>query len=90
MGLASDAGNKWTATAREAVFRSKTVWVRMLADRTLGQYFTRDALDQNYMGEPNWPEDVGHRAIIDRAFGKDAIITDPDHPALQKLAGGPA
>ena len=87
LGLASDVGNKWTASAREAVARAQSEWVRMAADRTMGQYFARAAEDQALMGEPKWPDDISKETIIEKAFGADSIITSLDHYAMQKLAG---
>ena len=75
--------NDWHSSALVAAEKSRTQWIRVASDMSLGAYqvFTTTAP----LPDPNWPE-LSRDQIYERAF-HDRIIRSGDHPALKRLRG---
>jgi hypothetical protein len=76
--------NSWTESKREAANVARSQWMRLKSDKPNQQY--RHLTPQITIPDPTWP-DVSMRTILERAFGKDRLITDLDHPLLKSLRG---
>jgi hypothetical protein len=75
--------DEWSRTALEAVEMATRQWVCVSANMNLGAYDVWPATGN--LGEPAWPE-VPFNDLLKIAF-KDRLISDWDHPVLQKLRG---
>jgi hypothetical protein len=74
----------WLVSAREAVNRAFTKWIRIGANMDLCAYdiFGADiAID-----EPVWP-DLSYGDILRVALKREGVIDRMDHPVIQKLRG---
>jgi hypothetical protein len=74
----------WHMTAREAVERARSNWIRMVANMSAGAYDIYEA--PGSIGEPEWP---GHtfRDLLRVAFGGGRLIDTVDHPVIKQLLG---
>ena len=73
----------WWRSAREAADRATHTWVRVRANINLGAYDVFEAAVK--LSEPEWP-DLKYWDLIKIAF-KDHLITDLNHPVIQRLRG---
>jgi hypothetical protein len=75
--------NDWHRSALMGAERSRTQWIRLASDRSLGAYevFTTKAT----LSDPVWPS-LSREQIYERAF-RDRIIRSLDHPVLKRLRG---
>ena len=77
-GSTIGAGPRWTRPMRPS-----RRWVRVTANMSLGAYDV--AVASGPVAEPVWP-DISFQEIIKIAF-RDKMISDWDHPVLQRLRG---
>ncbi len=73
----------WSRSALDAADEAKSRWVRITANMSLGAYDVAVASGQ--VAEPAWP-DITFQEIIKIAF-RDKMISDWNHPVLQRLRG---
>jgi hypothetical protein len=73
----------WSRSALDAAEEAKTRWVRITANMSLGAYDV--AVASAHVTEPDWPN-ISFQEIIKIAF-RDKMISDWDHPVLQRLRG---
>lgn len=73
----------WSRSALDAADEAKSRWVRITANMSLGAYDVAVASGQ--VAEPSWPS-LSLQEIIKIAF-RDKLISDWDHPVLQRLRG---
>tara|TARA_B100000700_G_C14860055_1_gene768201 strand:- start:295 stop:882 length:588 start_codon:yes stop_codon:yes gene_type:complete len=76
--------NPWNQSQREVAELAEDKWVRLTSNRAVGCYEPLEA--QGEIPEPVWP-DLSMDEILEIAFGSTHVITDNEHPALQKLWG---
>ena len=76
--------NTWTESKRAAINTARSTWVRLKSDKPNQQW--RCLTTKLVLAEPNWP-DVPMRNILERAFGKERLIDNFDHPLLKVLRG---
>ncbi len=76
--------NPWNQSQREVAELAEDKWVRLTSNRAVGCYEPLEALGE--IPEPVWP-DLSMDEILKIAFGSTHVITDNEHPALQKLWG---
>ena len=76
--------NPWNQSQREVAELAEDKWVRLTSNRAVGCYEPLEA--QREIPEPVWP-DLSMDEILEIAFGSTHVITDNEHPALQKLWG---
>jgi hypothetical protein len=76
--------NTWNQSQREVAELAETHWVRLTSNRIIGCY--EPIVAQGEIPEPIWPE-MSMEEILTIAFGSTHVITDHEHPALQKLWG---
>ena len=76
--------NPWNQSQREVAELAETQWVRLTSNRSVGCY--EPIVAQGDIPEPVWP-DLSMEEILTIAFGSTHVITDHEHPALQKLWG---
>jgi hypothetical protein len=79
----SGRDNQWWQSARDAIERAQTAWVRMQAKTSLGAYEIMEATDN--LGDPVWP-DVSFEEILTIAF-RDRYVDSLEHPLVKKLRG---
>lgn len=77
------ARNPWHESLAQAVGRSKSVWVRISANKELGGYDIFEATAK--LPDPVWP-DISMDELLEVAF-KGRIITNVDHPIVQERLG---
>jgi hypothetical protein len=82
-GDGSARGDGWNRTAREAINRAQTQWVRVEANMDLGGYDIKTA--KALTADPVWPKLTFHQ-WLEIAF-RDAMIDDWNHPVLKGLRG---
>jgi hypothetical protein len=75
--------NAWYESAREALELSRTRWVCMRPDLSLGAYRVLCAIGD--LPDPVWP-DRPFRELLDIAF-RGRIIDSSDHPLVRRLRG---
>ena len=63
---------------------AEDLWVRLTSNRSVGCY--EPLVAKGNISEPVWPE-LSMDEILTIAFGSTHVITDHEHPALQKLWG---
>lgn len=73
----------YNKSALEAAHQAEKVWVKLVANKSLGAYEMFEAEDN--ATEPQWPE-ISFEEVIRIAF-RDRFITSMDHPILKKLRG---
>jgi hypothetical protein len=73
----------WSRSALNASVEAKSRWVRVTSNMSLGAYEVAVASGQ--VAEPAWPE-ISFQEIIKIAF-RDKMISDRNHPILQRLRG---
>ena len=76
--------NPWNQSQREVAELAEAQWVRLTSNRSVGCY--EPIVAQGDIPEPVWP-DLSMEEILTIAFGSTHVITDHEHPALQKLWG---
>jgi hypothetical protein len=74
----------WSRSAMDAANAARSRWVRISADMSLGAY--RIEVATGRLPGPEWPADLTLQAIIRIAF-RDTLISDWNHPVLQRLRG---
>jgi len=75
--------NPWHESLAGNISHSQSKWIRISANKDVQGYDTFEATGN--LPEPAWPEhDI--EALVDIAF-RGKIITDLDHPVIQKLLG---
>jgi hypothetical protein len=77
-------GNSWHESALEIAELAKTRWVRVRGNRSLGSYVAHVATGE--LDEPRWPT-KSFSELFGLAFGSGRLISDPDHPVVQRLLG---
>ena len=77
--------NSWHTPHVAAFERSKTQWIRMTSDRSVGAYNIYEA--EGFLPPPVWPE-LSLLKMLEIAFGDGHLIDRDDHPALKRLKGG--
>ena len=80
----SGGGRGWTESARAAVIRAHTKWIKIRGDRASGMYQIFEAAEQGG-GEPEWPA-LEFKELLKLGF-KDRLINSPDHPVVRRLQG---
>jgi len=75
--------NPWWQSAREAIARAQTNYVRLQAKMSLGAYVVMEAKDN--FGNPEWPQS-SFEQILTIAF-RDHYIDNLDHPIVKQLRG---
>lgn len=75
--------NAWNETALAGARLGMSTWIRVVSNRSAGQYDILQAAAK--LPEPEWPK-LTFPEILQKAFRSDAIET-VDHPALRRLAG---
>ena len=75
--------NPWHESLAQAVGRSKSVWVRISANKELGGYDIFEATAK--LPDPVWP-DISIDELLEVAF-KGRIMTSVDHPIVQERLG---
>jgi hypothetical protein len=73
----------WSRSALDAAKEAESLWVRVVANMSLGAYDITVATGQ--VAEPQWP-DLTFQQIIKIAF-RDKMIDTWDHPVLRRLRG---
>ncbi len=76
--------NLWNFSQREAADRAETTWLRLLANRRLGQY--EGEVAKSEIPEPEWPKRSMSK-LLEITFSGGHIIDTIDHPAIQTLLG---
>lgn len=79
----SGGGRGWAESARVAMVRAQTRWIKIRGDRSAGVYQIIEAGLQQ--GEPVWPA-LTFNDLLKLGF-KDRLITVPDHPIIRRLQG---
>ena len=75
--------NPWHEALAVNIAHAQNMWIRISANSDIQGYDTFEA--KGNLPEPEWPEhDMD--ALVDIAF-RGKIITDLDHPVIQKLLG---
>jgi hypothetical protein len=75
--------NPWHESLAGNITHAQSKWIRISANKDVQGYDTFEATGN--LHEPTWPEhDI--EALVDIAF-RGKIITDLDHPVIQKLLG---
>ena len=75
--------NRWHESLAQAVERSKSVWLRVSANKELGGYDIFEATAK--LPDPVWP-DITMDELLEVAF-RGRIITSVDHPIVQERLG---
>jgi hypothetical protein len=75
--------NPWWQSAREAIARAQTNYIRMQAKMSLGAYIVMEATDT--FGSPEWPQN-SFEEILTIAF-RDHYINSIEHPIVKQLRG---
>ena len=75
--------NRWHESLAQAVERSKSVWLRVSANKDLGGYDIFEATAK--LPDPVWP-DITMDELLEVAF-RGRIITSVDHPIVQERLG---
>jgi hypothetical protein len=75
--------NVWHSSALDAAERAMKEWVRVAPNMSLGAYEVSVAEHQTL--DPEWPE-LSFTEILRIAF-KGRMVSDPDHPVMQRLRG---
>ena len=75
--------NRWHESLAQAVERSKSVWLRISANKDLGGYDIFEATAK--LPDPVWP-DITMDELLEVAF-RGRIITSVDHPIVQERLG---
>jgi hypothetical protein len=73
----------WSRSALAAANEAKGQWVRVTSNRDLNAYDVETASAR--LPEPDWP-DLSFKEILKIAF-RDKVISDWNHPVLQRLRG---
>ncbi len=73
----------WNRSALEAAERARSVWLKLVSNRSLGAYEIYEAAGN--LSEPEWPE-LSFQELLEIAF-KDHFIRSIDHPELRRLRG---
>jgi hypothetical protein len=79
----SGGGRGWAESARTAMVRAQSRWVKIKGDRSAGVYLINEAATQH--GEPAWPE-LGLGELLKLGF-RDRVIASSDHPVVRRLQG---
>ena len=74
--------NDWNTSARRAVVRAHTVWVRLYSNQTLGRYQFEESSN---IAEPTWTCKP-FEAMINDVF-EEHVIEDAGHEILHELFG---
>jgi hypothetical protein len=75
--------DEWNKTALEASKLAMTTWIRLVPEKSAGNYTVLEAL--NAFPEPRWP-DLSLEQLLELAF-KDRFIDSMDHAVLRRLRG---
>ena len=75
--------NSWHTSALEAAEMAEKLWIKMIANLSLGAYEVFKA--QGELPEPEWPN-LSFPEMIQIAF-KNNYISDYDHVVIQRLQG---
>jgi hypothetical protein len=73
----------WSRSSLEAADTARKRWVRITANMSLGAYDV--SVGPPGIPDPDWP-DISFQEIIKIAF-RDKMISEWDHPVLQRLRG---
>jgi hypothetical protein len=73
----------WSRSAMDAADEARSRWVRVTSNMSLGAYEV--AVASGHVADPVWPDNT-FQEIIKIAF-RDKMISDWDHPVLQRLRG---
>ena len=80
---ADGRANEWHRSAREAVERAMTSWLKIKANMSLGAYDLFEATGD--LPEPEWPG-IEFSEILRTAF-RDRYVGSLDHPLVKRLRG---
>ena len=73
-------------SARDGAHKALAKWVRLKPDKANGQYNVM--VSEVYTQAPAWSQPpMTLSDMLARAFGKDELIDDEDHPELKALRG---
>jgi hypothetical protein len=75
--------NEWHRSASEAAERAMDVWLRVLADMSLGAYVMYEASAS--VPDPVWPT-ATFRELLKIGF-RDKLVDSLDHPVIKRLRG---
>jgi hypothetical protein len=73
----------WHTSAQEAAEKAMKVWVKMAANMSMGAYEISEA--EGFIPEPEWPN-LALIELLSIGF-KNRIVSNHDHPVMQKLRG---
>jgi hypothetical protein len=76
--------NEWHRSAHQCAELAMTRWIRMRADQELRGYATWES---DKIEPPKWPENLSFAEMLRLGFGRGFVITDLDHPVVQRLRG---
>jgi hypothetical protein len=79
----SGGGRGWAESARTAMVRGQSRWVKIRGDRSAGAYTIIEAAEQH--GEPVWPS-LSLNELLKLGF-RDRLIISADHPIVRRLQG---
>jgi len=79
----SGGGRGWAESARTAMVRGQTRWIKIRGDRSAGAYQIIEAAVQQ--GEPAWSS-LSLNELLKLGF-RDRLITSADHPIVRRLQG---
>jgi hypothetical protein len=83
-----DDQNSWNKTARRAYQIAKTDWVKLVGDRSAGEYHTFLA-EGEALPPPRFP-DKSYWELLDLAFPNSKIVEGADHEVVLKIRTGRA
>jgi hypothetical protein len=75
----------WHRTARTAAAQAINVWVRVVANRSLGAYDVHHAV--NPPADPTWPETSINEMVKVAFHDRGRIIRSLDHAVVKTLTG---
>jgi hypothetical protein len=81
--LGDDESNGWLESAQQAQLAAKEGWVRVMSDRSAGEYYVQEP--QSKLPDPKWPTEPFTK-LLKLAFGK-RVIDSVDHPAVNQVLG---
>jgi len=77
--------NDWSRTADIAAHIGMEEWVRLIPDRSTGQYSVRRQITAEKSPDPVWPNLTIDEIVEKAFFAKGKLIDNFDHPVLKQL-----
>jgi len=84
--LIRDSLDNWSTSELQVVNQAKKVFTRRYNDGKVRKGHSSDAITTTDVAFPNKPL-VGSDGLLKQAFGEAFVITNTDHPLLNKLLG---